>query len=123
FVSIPITEVHSSILSGAGTFAAGGAIQATMDTSLYATSPSAVEGIWSAIINGTYSGPIGDVWSATLANGGGDSAALSGNKWGDNQWLADVSGKVGGNDIDGQAAGTYADGTFDGLGAGRWSDD
>ena len=120
FVSVPITEVHTSILQGAGSFASGGAISAAMDMGLYANSPSANEGIWSAVVNGTYSGPTDNSWTAEVANGS-DIAQLTGTLWENNNWLADVSGTVGGNAINGQAGGTFGEGQFSGVGAGTWN--
>ncbi len=130
FVSMPITEVYSSTLTGAGAFTnpAGGAISLTMDMSLYATAPDALQGIWSALINGTYISPQAQApgenwtWTAIVNNGPSETATLTGTQWQDNQWLANVSGTTEtGTNFTGQAGGTYGDGNFSGVGAGKWN--
>ena len=91
-----------------------------MDMRLYNTAVAGGhgDGIWAAIINGTYSTPPTSSWSATVANGA-DNATLSGPAWSDGHWIADhVSGTVDGNTITGQAAGTYDSNTFTGAGTG-----
>jgi hypothetical protein len=122
YISMPITEVYANVMSGPGSFTAGGNISAVMDMSMYALSATAMQGIWTAIINGTYSGATGNEWNVTV-NNGADSVTLSGTLWDDDnaQWAANVSGTVGGNTItNGQAGGTFSDGTFTGVGAGTW---
>jgi hypothetical protein len=120
FVNVPLTEVCASIMTGPGSFAAGGSISATMAATLYATSPAALEGIWTALFSGAFSGATSNSWSATVVNGS-DTATLNGSQWVDGNWVADVTGTVGGNSITGQAAGTYTDGgNFSGVGGGTF---
>jgi hypothetical protein len=92
-----------------------------MDMRLYGV--GVADGIWAAIINGYYSNvtnPAG--WSATVVNGS-DSVTLTGTQWDIGQWAADVVGTAGGNNLTGQAAGTYnpGDNTFTGAGTGTYT--
>ncbi len=117
FVSIPITEINSGILTGAGNFTAGGAITgAVMDVSFYSNE---FADLWAAYFTGNYSDPTGDDFTIDLTNGD-ISATLTGESWEDNQWLAGVDGRgPDGMTFTGQAGGTYTDdGTFTGVGAG-----
>jgi hypothetical protein len=116
--NVPVTVAYSSIMTGAGT---GGITSATMDMRLYGV--GVADGIWAAIINGYYSNvtnPAG--WSATVVNGS-DSVTLTGTQWDIGQWAADVVGTAGGNNLTGQAAGTYnpGDNTFTGAGTGTYT--
>ena len=123
FVSVPITEVCSSIMSGVGSFDGVGSIAATMDISFYAIDAATMQGIWAAIIQGEYSGATGNAWSVDLT-GGDITATLNGTLWDDNQWLADVAGTTAdGQAFNGQAGGTYEDGNLSGVGAGTWGDE
>ena len=118
-VDVPITETYSALLQGAGTFDAGGTINAVMDISMYASASDALSGIWTSLINGNYTGSTSDSWSVAVDNG---NVTLTGSQWSDGQWLADVTGTVNNATIAGQAGGTYADtGTFEGVGAGTWT--
>ena len=114
-LSIPITEVYSNILSGSNNFITN----ASMNISLY---NNANGNLWTAIFAGAYSGAPenSNGWSLIL-NNGNDTATLTGTTWQNNQWLADVSGVVGGNNVTGQAGGQYGDGTFSGVGAGTYT--
>ena len=114
-LSIPITEAYSNILSGSNNFITN----ASMNISLY---NNANGNLWTAIFAGAYSGAPenSNGWSLIL-NNGNDTATLTGTTWQNNQWLADVSGVVGGNDVTGQAGGQYGDGTFSGVGAGTYT--
>lgn len=117
--NIPITVAHSSVMSLSSPV--NGIQSLTMNTSLY-NMPGGMDGIWAAIINGTYSTPPTGNWNVTVANGA-DNATLSGPAWsGDGRWIADnVSGTVGGSAITGQAAGTYGNGSFSGAGTGTFT--
>lgn len=114
--NIPITVAYSSLLMGAN----GNLTSVTMDTHLY-NIVGGGDGIWAAIINGSYLTPPTDSWSVTVANGA-DNATLSGPAWSaEGRWIADhVSGTVGGSTITGQAAGTYGSGVFTGAGTGTF---
>jgi len=125
-VSLPISEVMSlSNVVGSGAFAAGGNMAAQMDIALLAASPAATQGLWASLINGVYDGAIGNDWALDFAVND-DIIQLDGLVWSGNEWVADVSGTVGGNALDGTAVGTYTDpdengdGTFTGIGAGTW---
>ncbi len=115
-ISIPITCAYNLQLAGGV-----GITQAAMAINLYALSQTAQNGVWAAIINGTYS-----TKPTTIAVAdGSDNVILSIATWKSSQWAADVSGTVGGNAITGQASGNYKSqeigGTFSGAGAGTWS--
>jgi hypothetical protein len=117
-ISVPVTETYSALLTGSGSFTAGGQINVEMDLSMYANSATALSGIWSSIINGTYTGSTSNTWSASV---GDSTVTLTGSQWSDGQWIADVTGTVNSTVITGQAGGTYADGTLTGVGAGTWT--
>ncbi len=94
---------------------------ATMNMNLFAM-PGSNDGIWAAIINGHYSTPPTTNWALTL-NKGPNNATLSGPAWSNGQWVAtSVTGRVNGNNINGQAAGSYNSGnnTFTGAGTGTY---
>lgn len=131
-VSVPITEIYSSLLQGAGGFgpqADVGSITATMDISFYASAADALNGIWAALINGNYTGPTDNNWTLTLNDASGTNATLTGTHWSDGQWHANVNGTAPDNvNFSGQAGGTYAQpdpstgqGTLEGAGAGTWT--
>lgn len=114
--SLPITEAYPNIIM---TGAAGPITLLSMDTHLYCI-PDLADGIWAAIINGSYATPPADIWSVTVQNGN-DNATLTGPAWSNNQWVAtNVIGTVSGNPITGTAAGTYGDNAFSGTGTGTW---
>lgn len=126
-VSVPISEVVTSTgLAGAGTFGTGTSINvSSMDVGFYALTPVALDGVWAALINGTYNypSPTSNDWSVTVNNGAADSATITGTEWSNNQWRADVTGSTGsGISYNGAASGTY-DGAdaFSGSGTGTWS--
>lgn len=116
--NVPVTEAYSTIMTGTGI---GGITLATVDMRLYNMNPNPLghgDGIWAAIINGTYSTVPTTDWSITVGNEV-DNAILSGPAWSGGQWTAtNVTGIVDGNSIDGQAAGTYGESTFTFTGAG-----
>ncbi|MFH1996529.1 MAG: FecR family protein [Candidatus Omnitrophota bacterium] len=125
-IDLPVTEVFSDILSGAGGFTAGGAIAGTMDISFFADIHSILEGIWGALITGTYSGVTEGPWTLELTSDD-TTAILTGTEWSDNEWLAIVNGAgPNGMTFTGGAGGTYSDadptgsGTFEGAGAGTF---
>jgi hypothetical protein len=120
FVSVPITEVYSSMMTGAAP--AMGILSFTMDLSLYATSQTAQEGIWAALCSANYSDGVALGWSV-IVNGTapGDAATITNTLWGDNQWLATVTGTAGGNSITGQVGGGYGNGALTGAGGGTWT--
>jgi len=126
-VSVPISEVVTSTgLAGAGTFGTGTAISVTgMDVGFYALTPTAFEGIWAALISGSYNylSPTSNDWSVIVNNGASDSATLTGTQWSNNEWKADVTGSTAaGISYSGSATGTYDNaGAFSGSGAGTWS--
>jgi len=111
FVSIPITEVYSNILTGVG-----GGMSAVANVALYQNSFAS---IWTMLINGNYNSNPGAGWNLTVGSGA-DSLNLQNGTWVDGTWTADVAGTVGGNTATGQAGGTYGDGSFSGVGAGTW---
>lgn len=117
--SVPITEAYSSILTGP----IGESVfsNVTMDARFYEND---IAKIWAAHIAGNYSSNPGESWSLTLpGNGEIDSVTLSGDRWDNGVWHAIVSGTVNDNTIaisNGEAAGTYTDGRFDGMAAGTW---
>lgn len=112
FVSVPITEVYTNLLTGKNDFITS----ATMDISIY---QSDLSYLWAALIYGTYSGGPSNPssWSLNL-NNDSDTVTLDGTQWSDGEWLAKVTGAVGGNNIEGAAGGTYDNGNFQGVGAG-----
>ena len=124
-VNIPIDIVYSSIgMAGTGAFDGGGGITVgAMDMSFYAMSQDLLNGIWAALISGTYTSPASDTWSATVSNEG-CSATLTGTQWSDNQWQANVNGSSSdGISFTGAATGTYneEESSFNGVGTGTWN--
>jgi hypothetical protein len=125
FISIPFTET----LSYSGDT---GIRTAFMNVALFAQSDALI-GMWAAEIAGTYdSDTISENWSI-IFNGGEDTGTLvnvNGTAaWEDTSsgnWSADVSGTIEGNQIFGEAAGTYTygeeAGKFKGVGVGGWID-
>ncbi len=106
---VPITETYyASLVAGSQGFITA----AAMDFSLYNN------WLWTALIYGMYEGDSTD-WAVTLSEGT-DSVTLDGTIWDEetNEWLADVSGVVDGNNITGEAGGSWGDGEFEGIGAG-----
>ncbi len=121
-VSVPITETYASMLTGgAGPGATNAITSMTMDMSMYASAANALSGIWASIINGNYNGTPGggSGWSVNL-NNGADNVNLAGSQWIDGKWVATVTGTVNNAVINGQAGGTYTDGSLTGVGAGTW---
>jgi hypothetical protein len=131
FVNVPVTEVYRNLLTS--TACAGGITSATMNLNLYALDPNVLSGIWTALINGGYSGTVNPTgWSATVSgNGGATNVTVAGTQWANNQWVANVTGTVNVNGsavniTNGQAGGTYTNpdvngaGTFTGAGAGTY---
>jgi hypothetical protein len=120
--NVPITVAYSSVLNMSNP-ASPTITSMAMNTHLYNMAGGG-DGIWAAIINGTYSAPPTTDWSMTVANPTipADTATLSGPAWStDGHWTAGVSGTVGGNSITGQAAGTYDAGQFQGAGTGTFT--
>jgi hypothetical protein len=131
FVNVPVTEVYSNLLTS--TACAGGITSATMNLNLYALDPNVLNGIWTSLINGGYSGPVNPTgWSATVTGDSGNTnVTIAGTQWANNQWVANVTGNVSVNGssvniTNGQAGGTYTNpdaggaGTFTGVGAGTY---
>ncbi|KJJ84232.1 FecR domain-containing protein [Candidatus Omnitrophus magneticus] len=117
FVSIPITEAYSSMVT-----CASGNIQANMNTHFYSSTADTNQ-IWTGIINGTHSGIINNNWAITLTNNLGDNITLNGDKWENGVWHAIVSGNIPGQNItlNGESAGNYStDGKLEGVAAGTW---
>jgi len=119
FVSVPVTEVYSNILNNNNL---------AMNVSLY---QNEFAKIWTALFSGTYpSAPFAD-GTLQFTNGKNDVVNLTNGTWADGQWTAKVgpdalgnNSVVGGNNITGQAAGTYTgtdSGTLTGAGAGTWT--
>ncbi|MDD5496730.1 MAG: FecR family protein [Candidatus Omnitrophica bacterium] len=128
-VSIPINIVYGPInMAGSGSFTTGGAISATMDMNLYGASAAAQNGIWAAIIQGSFSPPStpSDTWSVDVSDGS-YVATLQGTQWSNGQWRADVVNGVGPNNttFEGAATGQYCDveNTLNGAGVGEWKSD
>ena len=112
-----------------------GSVTGAVDTSFYgANGNSSTNGIWAALISGSFTGMPAQVdsWEAELSFGSSAyenvQAKLSGLQWSDNQWLATVN-STGASPIQfsGQAGGTYAfspestdSGSFSGAGVGVW---
>lgn len=118
FVSVPITETYTSLLTGSGSFTAGGLITGVnMDISMYAKAASDTSGIWTSLISGNYTGTTSPTWSASVDSG---NVILTGTQWSGNQWAATVSGTVNSSTITGEAGGTYDSSTLTGVGAGTW---
>jgi len=115
-VSVPITEVYTNLLTGTNDFIT----QATMDISIYNNS---LTSLWAAVMWGTYNPAeqptVEDQswWGLSLSQGS-DVVNLEGSLWAGNEWLAGVEGTVGGDNITGEAGGTYGEGAFQGVGAG-----
>ncbi len=112
FVSVPITEVYTNLLEGRNSFIT----QATMDISIYQNELELIT-LWAALIEGTYTNDPTSSWALTLTEGD-DSVTLNGSQWSGNEWVAGVTGSVDQYTIAGEAAGTYGDNAFVGVGAG-----
>ncbi|NOX96661.1 MAG: FecR domain-containing protein [Nitrospirae bacterium] len=121
FVSIPVSETYSSLLTGAGAFAAGGSIEGTMDTTFFTNEfLSHFSGAWASLIEGTHTGPTGNNWSLNMSKGG-DTVTITGAQWSGGKWIGAVTGSTGGNiNFKGAAGGTYDAGNFSGVGSGTW---
>lgn len=114
-VSIPITE---TALVGTGH---GGIASASMDIALYAHE-SAMTGVWAALISGTYNdlNPMDEDWGISFDTGADSSIDIHGIEWSNGEWFAGVTGQIDENLLAGTAAGTYENGSFNGVGAGVW---
>ena len=113
FVSVPVTEVYSNILTGVN----AGGMSATANIALYQND---IGRIWTMLLNGNYTtAPANPGWNLTVGSGS-DSLNLTGGTWVDGKWTANVAGTVGGNTTTGQAGGTYGSGAWQGVGAGTW---
>lgn len=122
FVSVPITETYASLLTQTGGVVLGGTITGTtMDMSFYTGGSSGTGQIWTALIDGSYTGSPAVGWTVITANGG-TNATLTGTQWSGGQWAADVTGTApDATPLTGAAGGTYDGGTsFTGVGAGTW---
>ncbi len=132
---IPITEVYTSLLNGAGAFNAGGTITPeTFFIDFFAMNPNAAQGIWAAHISGNFTGPTGDEFTINAEGNLRDSAnnnvigtvntTLIGTEWSAGQWQAFVGGSTDtGINLSGVAGGTFDNptpGTFSGAGTGVW---
>ena len=134
---VPIAESRllNSVVAPNGNFNGNsGTIAALANTSFYATTSFADNGMWASFISGSFTGMPANVssWSTTLTGGTGNdliTATLNGTQWKDSKWFADVSGSSpGGLSFNGSATGTYTpssegatDGSFTGAGAGTWN--
>lgn len=126
YVNVPVTEVYSNLLTAGSGACTGGITSAAMNINMYALDSYSLNGIWAALISGTYGTVAGPGWTANVTNNAGDDVVLTGTLWdtANNTWTADVAGTVGGNTItNGQAGGTFGDGSFTGVGAGTWEAD
>jgi len=122
YVNVPITEVYSSVMTGANPSV--GITSITMDLSLYANLAALDHGILTLLIpHGEYNSSIGPGWSVKV-----DNVTLSNGTWDTikNEWTADLGGILDGRNINGQAGGRFTNpaadgsGTFTGAGAGTW---
>ena len=117
FDFVQISEIQQLQAADFSDFITG----AQLDINLYANDPSLLSGVWAAMVNGTYD-PLaehGQDWFIDFTEESG-SVDFHGVEWEDNQWSAGVTGELDGNLLAGTAAGTYADGNFNGAGAGVW---
>lgn len=121
FVSVPITETYTSLLTQTGGVVSGGTITGTtMDMSFYTGGSSGTGQIWTALIDGNYTGTPLTGWTVITANGG-TNATLTGTQWSGGQWAATVAGTAPDTTpLTGEAGGTYTGGTLTGVGAGTW---
>ena len=73
--------------------------------------------LWTAIFGGTHDGTVTNNFSMNFDNG---TVALNvaGDTWENNQWHANVSGSYNGQNVYGEAAGTYDETNFTGIGVG-----
>lgn len=124
-----ISEIANTLAVGTGNFnGEQESITGTMNASFFSGGEGG--GIWSALFNGSFSGLPGEVssWNAVF-NGPGElpvTATLTGLNWSDGQWLANVNGTLGTEQLFfGQAGGSYTtsetdpnSGTFSGVGVG-----
>ncbi len=132
--NIPVTEIYTSLLTGAGTFNAGGTL--TLNNFLMDFYTQGVSsGIWAANLSGDYAGLTGNDFiinaSGNLVDSNSGSpqgtvnATLTGTQWADGHWRADVSGSSDiGINLTGVAGGTFdapTAGTFAGSGTGTWN--
>jgi hypothetical protein len=128
-VNVPITVVDSTSMfpmSGAGTIGADGTINPSMNMALYAADAAQANGIWAAMITGGFTASTipSDTWSASLNDGYGHTATLTGTQWSAGQWQANVTGNStysGSTSFEGTAQGTYSGASFSGTGSGTWS--
>jgi hypothetical protein len=118
---VPITVVHSEIMSGSNSFMPS----VTMNTSFYGMIHG--DGIWAALINGYFTSPPPDPTNWTVSLAGTDTnATLQGTRWDNGQWAATVSGTSTNANVvnfSGQAAGTYTgttSGTLEGVATGTF---
>ncbi|MFH1878279.1 MAG: FecR family protein [Candidatus Omnitrophota bacterium] len=116
FVSVPITEAFSSVVNGQNC-----TMNAVMDIHLY---QNGLDNIWAGFHQGTYSGTPAESWALSMGNNDGHMITLTGDQWSDGQWHATVSGVMPaeGINLSGEAAGVYANGLFEGVSAGTWTD-
>lgn len=133
---VPITEAYSSLLSGQGSFGAGGSLSSVnFFIDFFTSEAGALSGIWAGGISGNYQGSTSGNFTITttgrLLDSQGEvtgdtvNATVSGLQWDDqtHQWQAQVGGYTNNSSItfDGGAAGTFGDGAFNGAGTGTWT--
>lgn len=116
FVTVPVSEVYGSGMSGANANMA-----AHITTHLYA---NGLNQIWTGNVTGTHSGVINDNWVLNLSNTDGHNMTLTGDRWNNGEWHAIVNGVLTTENVNmtGEAAGKYndSDGTFGGVAGGTW---
>ncbi len=118
FVSVPITEVHATQMSGLDIN-----FNSSANIRFY---DNGTAKIWTGIVEGSYSGSVASNWSHTLYSGG-YSMTLTGDQWSNSSWHATVAGAGPGTpgevaNFTGEAGGTYntGDNKLQGIAAGTW---
>lgn len=124
FVSLPITEVHSSLMTMSScvnsSFTA-----VNMDARFYQNAENMR--LWASRISGAY--PLAPTnpsdWQIILSAPDQYNVTISGDQWNpDGTWHARIINATADNgniSFSGEAAGTHSDGNFNGVGAGQWS--
>ena len=134
---VPITVAYSGLMSGPGSFSAGGAINVLNFNMNFYHMAGGGDGIWAAIVNGNYTAPTSSSWTANVTGnlldssgnptGATVSAQLNGTHWSGDHWAANVvngSASNGAVAFSGVAAGTYnnSDHYFEGAGTGTYTE-
>ncbi|MDP3804093.1 MAG: hypothetical protein Q8Q87_00915, partial [Candidatus Omnitrophota bacterium] len=126
FVSVPITEVCSNILTAGASACTGSITSATANVTIFtATSPSIMYDIFTISGRGTLSGPLSLTDSARLTYGAENDILLKVTQVDPStkQFAADLTGILNNQTItSGQVAGPYSDDMLSFVGGGKLSE-